>query len=91
MTETALVTFHGQQLLTIKDGDTIRVAMRPICEAIGLDWSAQFRRIERHPVLGATVAMMATVAASLPAVAGFTGGEAPASPAAFSSDNDTAG
>lgn len=30
-------------------------------------------------------------AASLPAVAGFTGGEAPASPAAFSSDNDTAG
>lgn len=60
--ETALVPFHGQQLLTIKDVDTIRVAMRPICEAIGLDWSAQFRRIERHPVLGPTVAMMATVA-----------------------------
>lgn len=58
--ETALVTFHGHQLLTINDGDTIRVAMKPICEAIGLDWSAQFRRIERHPVLGTCVAMMAT-------------------------------
>lgn len=58
--ETALVPFHGHQLLTIKDGNTIRVAMRPICEAIGLDWSAQFRRIERHAVLGTCVAVMAT-------------------------------
>lgn len=60
MLETALVPFHGHQLLTIKDGDTIRVAMKPICEAIGLDWSAQFRRIERHAVLGTCVAVMAT-------------------------------
>lgn len=60
--ETALVPFHGHTLLTIKDGDIIRVAMKPICEAVGLDWSAQFRRIERHPVLGSTVAMMAMVA-----------------------------
>ncbi len=58
--ETALVPFHGHQLLTINDGNSIRVAMKPICEAIGLDWSAQFRRIERHPVLGTCVAMMAT-------------------------------
>lgn len=58
--ETALVPFHGHQLLTLKDGETIRVAMRPICEAIGLDWSAQFRRIERHPVLAEGVAIMAT-------------------------------
>lgn len=60
--ETALVPFHGHALLTIKDGETVRVAMKPICDAIGLDWSAQFRRIERHPVLGSTVAMMAMVA-----------------------------
>lgn len=60
--ETALVPFHGHQLLTIKDGDTIRVAMRPICEAIGLDWSGQNQRINRHPVLAATVGMTPTVA-----------------------------
>lgn len=58
--ETALVPFHGHQLLTFKDGETIRVAMRPICEAIGLDWSAQFRRIERHAVMAEGVAIMAT-------------------------------
>ena len=57
--ETALVPIHGHQLLTIKDGETIRVAMKPICDAIGLDWSAQFRRIERHAVLGTCVAIMA--------------------------------
>ena len=60
--ETALVPFHGHQLLTIKDGETIRVAMRPICEAIGLDWSGQLQRINRHPVLGPTVGMTPTVA-----------------------------
>lgn len=58
--EAAVVPFHGHQLLTIRDGETIRVAMRPICEAIGLDWSAQLRRINRHPVLAEGVAMMAT-------------------------------
>lgn len=60
MPETAIVPFHGHQLLTFKDGDTIRVAMRPICEAIGLDWSAQSRRIERHAVMAEGVAIMAT-------------------------------
>lgn len=58
--ETALVPFHGHQLLTIKDGDTIRVAMRPICEAIGLDWKAQYNRINRHPVLSTCVVMSTT-------------------------------
>lgn len=57
--ETALVAFHGHQLLTIKDGDTIRVAMKPICDAIGIDWTAQFRRIQRHPVMATCIAMTA--------------------------------
>ena len=58
--ETALVPFHGHQLPTIKDGETIRVAMRPICEAIGLDWKAQYNRINRHPVLSTCVVMSTT-------------------------------
>jgi DNA mismatch repair protein MutH len=29
------------------------VAMKPLVECMGLDWSAQFRRIRRHHVLGA--------------------------------------
>lgn len=38
-----------------------QVAIRPVCEAVGLDWSAQRRRLLRQE--WATVAMMATVAA----------------------------
>lgn len=56
--ETALVPFHGHQLLTVKDGDTIRVAMKPICEAIGLQWEAQLKRIKRDDVLGTCMSMM---------------------------------
>lgn len=56
--ETALVPFHGHQLLTINDGDVIRVAMKPICEAIGLDWDAQRKRINRHSVMTEGAVMM---------------------------------
>ena len=58
-TQTALVAFHDHDILTINDGDTIRVAMKPICESIGIDWTAQFRRIQRHPVMATCIAMTA--------------------------------
>lgn len=40
--------------------DGQQVALKPACEAIGLDYSAQYRRLLRQP--WATVAVMATVA-----------------------------
>ncbi|TKD46660.1 hypothetical protein FCG41_01585 [Azotobacter chroococcum] len=48
----AAVDFHGQSLtvLTSATGEHL-VAMKPICEAIGLDWKSQYNRIQRHPVL----------------------------------------
>jgi hypothetical protein len=47
-----------------EDGE-IYVALRPIVESLGLDWSAQYRRIKRDPVLSEeiktiSVAVMAT-------------------------------
>lgn len=56
------VPFHGHDLITIQDGETVRVAMKPICDAIGLSWSGQYERINRHPVLSATVRVIRTVA-----------------------------
>lgn len=57
------VPFHDETLIVLEDslGDRF-VALRPIVEALGLDWSAQYRRLNRHPVLSATVAMTTTVA-----------------------------
>lgn len=60
MLQTALVPFRGQTLLTVRDGEQVRVAVRPICEALGLDWSSQRKRIMRDPILADSVAVMAT-------------------------------
>lgn len=45
------VEFHGATLSVILINGVLHVALRPICEAIGLDWKAQQDRIKRHPVL----------------------------------------
>ena len=62
--KTELIQFHGHDVVTIvHDNGKIYVAIKPICDAIGLEWSAQFRRIQRDVVLTSVVAMMAITAA----------------------------
>lgn len=62
-TQLATVDFHGHALTVITGaaGEHL-VAMKPICEAIGLGWQSQYNRIQRHPVLSTSVFMMNTVA-----------------------------
>lgn len=55
------VPFHGMSLTALQVNGAPYVAIRPICDALGLNWSAQFRRIKRDPELMGCVAMMATV------------------------------
>ena len=55
----ALVPFHGQQLTSVEVGGQLHIAVKPVCDAIGLDWSAQFRRIKRDTVLSTCVAITA--------------------------------
>src|SRR4051794_38910663 len=46
------VDFYGDQLPAAQtDDETIYVPLRPICEALGLDWPSQTRRVRRDPVL----------------------------------------
>ena len=59
----ATVDFHGQPLTVITGPEGERlVAMKPVNEAIGLDWKSQYARIQRHRVLKSTVVIMTTVA-----------------------------
>lgn len=39
----------------------VQIALRPVCEALGLDFSGQLQRLQHQP--WATVVMMTTVAA----------------------------
>lgn len=62
MTEQSLATveFHGHSLTLIEHDGQPHVAVRPIAEAIGLDWPSQFKRIKSHPVLAKGVVITTT-------------------------------
>lgn len=60
----ATVDFHGHSLtiVTTASGEHL-VAMKPICEAIGLDWKSQYSRIQRNQVLKEGMVVMTTPSA----------------------------
>jgi hypothetical protein len=45
------VPFNGDKILVVEKDDKKYVAMKPITEALGLDWSGQLRIIRNDPVL----------------------------------------
>jgi hypothetical protein len=50
------ISFYEDRLVVqLGEDGQIYVALRPIVEALGLDWSAQYRRIKRDPVLSEEV------------------------------------
>lgn len=59
-TQTLTVQFHNQTLTAAMIGDIPYVAMKPICENIGLDWASQYSRIKRHPMLNSVIVMITT-------------------------------
>lgn len=59
-TQISTIKFHNQTLLTLEQDNIQYVAMRPICENIGLTWSSQFDRISRDEVLKSVVLMIRT-------------------------------
>jgi hypothetical protein len=62
----AEVDFHGDVVVAVEttvNGDAaVYVPLRPICDNLGLDWSAQRRRTMRDAVLGEEVATVAVTA-----------------------------
>ncbi len=57
------VPFHGQDLAVIPHEDKLLVAIKPICENIGMQWRGQNQRILRDEVLGSVACMMHATAA----------------------------
>lgn len=47
----------------VSTNDEQLVAIKPICEALGIDWSSQKQRLERDEILASTMVMITTVAA----------------------------
>lgn len=57
-----VVEFNNQAVPVFFHNNKPYVAMRPICENIGLDWASQYSRIKRDEVLNSTVVIITTVA-----------------------------
>ncbi len=56
-TQALTVSFHDQSLVAALINDMPHVALKPICDNLGLDWTAQFRRIKRNESLNQVIAM----------------------------------
>lgn len=52
------VDFHGQSLVVLNHNEQPYVAMRSVCEGIGLHWEGQLQRIKRHSVLGPSMCVI---------------------------------
>jgi len=60
MGEIVTVNFRGDQLYGFKQDDGVFLALKPMVEAMGLDWSGQLQRIKRDPILSEGVVIMPT-------------------------------
>ena len=49
MGEIVTVNFRGDELYGFKQDDGTYLALKPMVEAMGLDWSAQLKRVKRDP------------------------------------------
>lgn len=52
------VNFRQDTLFAVERDDGVYVALRPICETLGLNWSGQFSRIKEDPVLSEGVCVV---------------------------------
>lgn len=59
MNKIMTVSFRGTELYGFDLSGIVFVALKPIVHGMGLDWSAQFRRVQRDPILKEGIAMMA--------------------------------
>ncbi|MCA9873486.1 MAG: phage antirepressor N-terminal domain-containing protein, partial [Anaerolineales bacterium] len=59
-------------LIKVKERREIYVPIRPVCDYLGVDWSAQYRRINRDPILAESVQGVAVT--TTPSLDGRGGG-----------------
>jgi hypothetical protein len=59
---TTVARINQVDIVVIENGEK-RVAIKPLCDAIGIDFSSQLQKIKNDPILGSTVGMITTVGA----------------------------
>lgn len=62
MSNIQTINFNNQKLLTVEKDGTKYVAVKPICENLGIDWDSQRVKIKSNPILNSTTAIITVVA-----------------------------
>ena len=52
------VPFNGQRVVSVIHDGSAYVALKPICENLGIDWSSQLKSIKRDTVLSEGMVIM---------------------------------
>ncbi|TDR36527.1 phage antirepressor N-terminal domain-containing protein [Aquamicrobium defluvii] len=60
MGQIVTVNFRGDQLYGFESDDGVFVALKPIVESIGMNWSGQEQRVKRDPILSEGICVMHT-------------------------------
>lgn len=56
---TTVATINNQQIVIINDGEK-RVAIKPICEALGVDYPGQFSKLKEDEILSSVIGLSPT-------------------------------
>jgi hypothetical protein len=59
---TTVATINKQEIVIIENGEK-RIAIKPICDALGVNFSSQLQKLKTDPILSSTVAIITTVGA----------------------------
>lgn len=58
MSNIVTLDFHGDPITAVDDAGTVLVAVKAISDVLGLDWSAQLKRVKRDTVLAEGMAIL---------------------------------
>ena len=61
-TQSTVAKINNTEIVVISNGEK-RVAIKPICDALGVDFSGQLQRIKNDEILGSTMEIISTVGA----------------------------
>ena len=65
MNEILIKRVNETNINIVQEGSDILVPIRPICDALGVTFSRQRKKIMEDPILGPVVALRATVGGAL--------------------------
>ncbi|MBQ6203633.1 MAG: hypothetical protein IJK46_06010 [Prevotella sp.] len=63
MKTTSVAIVNGISLQVVQDEREQLVAVKPVCEILGVDFSAQRAKLKEHPIFGSTMVLSTTVGA----------------------------